>query len=231
MLGGDNSDLGPSGLKLVVTNEDEEQGDFGVFKYPGLSRSPHGLLAASNKVYIFANRNVPIQQPSSRGIGFPSSLNSAWLLEFQVWLPVDSFLYFRWLSDADLGLSPSDPYQDVLLRHNTLFSRWDDGEGNSGSAESSHPVQEEIWVSIAVQKSAGSHQVRIYQDGVSRLTALASTVVTNLDMLQIVTDGDVILRELCLRDVSPLPTIPFTPTSTLSYAIGDTQSRFNSYML
>jgi len=232
LYGGDFSDLGPNDLALVITDEDEAQGEFGVFKYPGLSLSPHGLRVSTNKVYCLPNRAVPREQVSSTGIGFPSSLNSAFCLEFQVWLSLDSFFYLRWLADADLGLSPSDPYQDVFLRHNKLFSRWADGEGNAGSAESSHPVQEERWVSIAVQKNPGSNQVRIFHDGVLRLTAEADTPVTNLDMLQFVTDGEVVVRELSLRSVAPLPVVPFTP-GPVSYAssIGDTQKRWNSYML
>ena len=74
--------------------------------------------------------------------------------------------------------------------------------------------------------------MRCHLDWVLRISETVSYLLTNLDLIQLRPSNGVVLREFNLRSSTPYPQVPFTPGQvSFASAVGDTQRRFNSYML
>jgi len=232
--------MGPESLNIVQEVPGADHGTWGKYQLATLSGSPHGLQFGSGHISIFPNRTVPAPNPSSRNIGWASGTDDAWLIEFQVYLPPDTVVVIRWNSDADYLFSlgePHDNYEDVTLStvDGTLVSRYSNQHSSgAGAATSAEDVLANRWIHVAAQKNAGSHTFRVYQDGLLVSSQTPSPdPPDNLDVFTLATNGPLALvREFVVRSVAPYPTIPYTPgVVSFASAIGNTQSRWNSYML
>jgi len=76
------SDLAPANLHLVQVDESASQGTFGVFEHRPPTGMTQGYPLSAAYGYIFPNRTVPTVNPSSRGIGWPSTTSDSWLVEW-----------------------------------------------------------------------------------------------------------------------------------------------------
>ena len=82
-----------------------------------------------------------------------------------------------------------------------------------------------------MQKNSGASTVRVYLDGVLRLTENVDYPMSNIDVVKIDPRGTPFIREFSVRQAT-YPTVPFTPGDvSFAAAIGDTQQRWNSYMI
>ena len=72
--------------------------------------------SSTSSYLIFPNRDVPNTQVTSRGIGWPSGVGDAWLLEYQVSLTSTSSQFqVVWVNDADTDVNPTDSVYCYLL--------------------------------------------------------------------------------------------------------------------
>jgi len=231
--------MGPDRLNLVQEVPGATHGMWGKYQLAALSGSHHGLQIGSDHISLFPNRTVPEPNPSSRNIGWASGIDDAWLIEFQMYLPPDTVVVLRWNSDADYHFpadEPHDNYEDVMLSTTagTLTSRYSDQHASgAGSATSADELFANRWTHIAAQKNAGAHLYRVYQDGKMVISQTPSTAPDNLDIFTFNSSGPLaIVREFVVRSSAPYPIIPFTPgVVSFASAIGNTQSRWNSFML
>ena len=221
--------MGPEGLHLVRETSDD-QGEWGVYEHIHPLASPDGLVI-SESIRLFPNRQVPDAQPSSRGIGWDAT--TAWLIEGQFWLPSGA-LQVLLSPDADTdGESPDILYLLTIAQSGDLTFRWDDRIGHAGGNTVPNLIRTNRWHHLALQKNANDSNVRVYCDGNLVLTEDVTYPLACFDLVKFgVAGGQPRVREFNIRASSPLPTIPFSP-GVVSYAtvLGDTQSRWNSYML
>ena len=78
--------------------------------------------------------------------------------------------------------------------------------------------------------------IYVYLDGTLMITKALSTAneLNNIVFMRLFKmDGTSIVREFVARSVDPYPTVVYTPGATPSFAsvIGDSQRRWNSFML
>jgi len=138
-------------------------------------------------------------------------------------------------SDADHGFSaPNETIQPCYLdsvTHELRFG-WDNRQGTFTERIVANAIFPDRWHSISLQKSAGANNVRVYLDGVLRITENIPNPLNTLDMLLFRPGGsnNPIIRELSIRTNTPLPEIPFSPGG-VRFDIGDPHLRWNSYML
>jgi hypothetical protein len=170
---------------------------------------------------------------SSKQIGWDAT--QSWLLETQIWLPVGSNLQVVATADADVDISSPDLFYILTLyaTGNMIF-RWDNRLGESGNSTVTNIVIPERWHLIAMQKNLDDDNVRIYVDGDLVLTVDVPYPLSNFDEIKFgVGAGIPRIREFSVRSSSPLPTIPYSPSATVSYKalVGNSQQRWNSYML
>ena len=190
-------------------------------------------LTQYKKNQILPNRDVPDTQPTSSGIGWPSATSDAWLIEFQVYMTTNTTIGLRTNSDADYALGPApERYYDFELNASTgqLTTLWDDRTGSSYSYNNlANVVLPNVWHHFAAQKASGAHTVRVFLDGVYRLTVSPGTPISNIDLLYLkrggTGTGGVIVREFNVRSSAPYASAGFAS------ALGDTRLRFNSMML
>jgi len=87
---------------------------------------------------------------------------------------------------------------------------------------------------MAMQKDPGASTVRVYVDGVLRITENVEYPMSNIDVVKIhpVGTGVPFIREMSIRRQAVYLTAPFTPGPvSFASAMGDSQLRWNSYML
>ena len=116
----------------------------------------------------------------------------------------------------------------------TLTILWDDRTGTSyGQVLITGCAKFGVWQHIAIQTSSGSHVHRVYLDGVLVFKLSFPNAATVLDHLYLYGGNSPIVRKFVVRGVDPYPTVIFTPGATpnLVSAIGDSQRRWNSFML
>ena len=111
--------------------------------------------------------------------------------------------------------------------------RWDNRSGQAESQQVLNVITAGRWHHIGMQKNLNDSNVRIYRDGILILTVDVPYSLTNFDMIKFGrVDGFPRIREFSVRTAAPLPTVPYTVGDvSFAAAIGDTQKRFNSYML
>jgi hypothetical protein len=227
-------DLGPGGLHLL--HQVDDSGDFGVFAHiPPTLMSDGYTLTAPHK-YLLPGRNIPADPLTSAGAGWGSSSTDSWLLEYQLYMPADSFFQILITSDADVSYDAPDRllFLTVNGAAGTLAVRWDDrtSSGNSGAVINAVDISLPVsWHTFAFQKSAGSNRVYAYHNGVLALSEDITSPLSRLDHFRFSSLNSPVLRELSLRTTCVLPEIPFTSASPVQYSIGDPHLRFNSYQL
>ena len=88
---------------------------------------------------------------------------------------------------------------------------------------------------MAMQKDSGASTIRVYVDGVLRITESLDYPMSNIDVVKLdpSNTGVPFIRELNIRSVAPYPTAPFTPGGAVTFAsaMGNSEYRWNSYML
>jgi hypothetical protein len=230
LYGPEIDDLGPSGLHWVSEDTTATQGTWGVYTHASRAAiSDQGWLLPAADVRVFPNRDVPNTQVSSRGIGWPSGTSDAWCLEFQVYLSPGKDFWSRINNDADYGLSPApERFFNIGLR--TSLGQLYVNSSNlslSGIHTTANVVFSDRWMHLAVQKAAGAAQVRLFVDGVSRLTVTptAAATITNIDTFLLGSGTGALVREVCVRSVAPYDSAGFESS------LGDTRLRWNSMML
>jgi hypothetical protein len=235
-LAGDPQDSGPGDLSLVVVDEAETQGEFGVYRFaPPCSWQSGQVL--DRPLHLFPNRDLPNGQVASRAVRWANFVDDSWCLEFQVLLKAGTYFNILMTQDADHELQAGERVQVLHLSSNgeMVFS-WDDLTGVSGHGgrnSAAGIVEIERWHHVALQKPSGSHLMRSYLDGllINNLTDSVDYPLSSLDQLQLrfPPDSGVILQELNLRSSNPYALVPFTP-GPVRFEIGDTQKRSVSYM-
>ena len=126
---------------------------------------------------------------------------------------------------------------DVNAETGDLVLSWDDRTGASGHRNTttvSNVISANRWHHVAMQKNTGSDDVRVYLDGLLMMTDNVTYPMIDFDAITIVVLGPVasFLREFNVRTLAVYPITPFTPGPvTFAAAIGDTQRRWNSYVL
>jgi hypothetical protein len=189
------------------------------------------------RYYLFPNRTVPITQVTSRGIGWPSGTEDEWVLEFQVYFAdLASRFITRYNADADADLNYPDNYLGIRIEPSlgkfTVFH--DDKQGTTLNTGVNISLKKCQFHHFAIQKASGGQTLRIYFDGNLVFNQSVPSAPTTMDYRYFVADsGPVILREYVVRASNPYPTVPFTPGGPVEFAsaIGDTQRRWNSFML
>ena len=227
-------DLGPGNLHLLHLIDDSQV--YGVYAHIPPSSMSDGYTLTTPHKYLLPGRNVPITPLTSTGAGWASTLNASWLLEFQLYMPTDSFFQVLATSDADVSYAAPDRllFLSVDAGAGTLAVRWDErtGSGDSGavtnSVEVSLPVR---WHTFAFQKSAGSNRVYAFHNGLLVLSEDITSPLSHLDHFRLSSLNSPILREFSVRTSCVLPEIPFTSASPVQYNIGDPHLRWNSYMM
>jgi hypothetical protein len=228
-LSGGKSDMGPSGLHLVKETDDD-QGTWGVYTH--IAPLASDGLSLSENVHIFPNRTVPNAQVSSKGIGWDAT--ASWLLEGQFWIPSGATLQIVCTADADADINAPDFfYITTLYASGDMIFRWDNRSGQSGNTTASDVILPNRWHHIAMQKNADDSNVRIYRDGLLIMVVDVPYSLTNFDAVKFgVVDGISRVREFSVRTLAVYPITPFTPGPvTFASTLGDTQSRWNSYMI
>jgi hypothetical protein len=229
-------DLGPSIYKLCA--QTSSAGTWGVYDYIPPKCDSCGWLAQTDG-YIHPNRDLPITQVNSRGIGWGNATSDSWLVECQMWLPPDCIFYVVLSDDADAADSAPDTLNLMYAstRNGKMGFTWDDRSGVSGHYNQptvSNAITANRWFHLAMQKNSGASTVRVYLDGVLRITENVAYPMTNIDVLRIDPHGAGVpfIREMSVRSQAVYPTVPFTPGPvSFASAIGDSQLRWNSYML
>jgi len=196
-----------------------------------------GWLAQTDG-YIFPNRDVPTTQVTSKGIGWGNATSDSWLIECQMWLPPSCVFHIILSADADADANVPDNLNFLYAstQDGKLGFTWDDRTGSSGHYNQptiSDAILANRWFHVAMQKDAGASTVRVYLDGVLRITENVGYPMSNIDIVKIDQHGTGVpfIREFNIRS-AVYPTVPFTP-GPVSFAsvMGDSQLRWNSYML
>jgi len=140
--------------------------------------------------------------------------------------------------DADVATDVPDNinYLSISTQDGKLGFTWDDRTGTSGHFNQptiSNAITANRWFHLAMQKNAGASTVRVYLDGVLRITENVDYPMSNIDVVNIDPHAGVpFIREFSVRTSAVYPTVPFTPGPvTFASAMGDSQLRWNSYML
>jgi len=234
---GSTLDMGPSTLHLVTPTSDT-QGTWGVYDYMPPKVDSCGWLAQADG-FIFPNRDVPTTQVTSKGIGWGNTTSDSWLVECQMWLPPDCIFYITMTADADVDASAPDNINHMYAstQNGKMGFTWDDRTGVSGHFNQptiSNAITANRWFHVAMQKNSGASIVRVYLDGVLRMTENVGYPMSNIDVVQIDPRGTGVpfIREFSIRTLAAYPTVPFTPGSVgFASSMGDPQMRWNSYML
>jgi len=156
-----------------------------------------------------------------------------------MWLPPESRLSLVLSSDADADSHAPDNvnFMYASTQDGKMGFTWDDRTGASGHYSQpsiTDAIVANRWYHLAMQKNAGASTVRIYLNGVLRITENVTYPMSNIDIVTIDPHGSGVpfIRELNFRTSAVLPTVPFTP-GPVSFAssMGNSQLRWNSYML
>jgi hypothetical protein len=227
-----DEDMGPSGLHWVVPTSAGQTTEYGTYK---LAEITPAMLGYNNGYRLFANANVPLSQPSSKGIGWPSASSDEWCIEFQIkLLDSNSSATLMWTPDGDIDSETPDRLTRVNLTPTSMLARTDDRAGGGESDTLEVDVGTSRWQHVAVQKPSGGHSVYYYLNGVLVSTLnYPSNAPQTIDSLSFYGEGGALWREFSVRASCPYPITPFTPSSPVSFAslLGLGQVRFNSYML
>jgi hypothetical protein len=156
-----------------------------------------------------------------------------------MWLPPDCLFYVVLNGDADAADTAPDNLNLMYAstQNGKMGFTWDDRSGVSGHYNQptvSNAITANRWFHLAMQKNSGASTVRVYLDGVLRITENVAYPMTNIDVLRIDPHGAGVpfIREMSVRSQAVYPTVPFTPGPvSFASAIGDSQLRWNSYML
>jgi len=210
--------------------------DYGVYAHIPPSIMSDGYTLSTPHKYLLPGRSVPTDPLTSTGAGWGSSSSDSWLLEYQLYMPADSFFQILITSDADVSYDAPDRllFLSVDAAAGTLAVRWDDrtSSGDSGAVTNSVDVELPVgWHTFAFQKSAGSNRVYAYHNGLLALSEDITSPLSHLDHFRFSSLNSPVLREFSVRTNCILPEVPFTSASPVQYAIGDPHLRWNSYML
>jgi hypothetical protein len=157
-----------------------------------------------------------------------------------MWLPPECRFTISLSADADADNSNPD---NVNLMYASTASNWygklgftsDGRNGHINHGLADNVIVENRWFHIAMQKDPGASTVRVYVDGVLRITADVEYPMSNIDVVKLAPTGTGVpfIREFNIRSVAPYPTAPFTPGGAVLFAsaMGDLEYRWNSYML
>jgi hypothetical protein len=229
-----DEDISPADLNWVVPISQNQTSEYGTFK---LAEITPAMLAFNDGPRIFANKTVPAVQPSTSGNGWGSASSDAWCIELQVkLLDTNSIFSMMWTSDSDRDLSFPDFLTKVQL-HATdgVFDyRWEDRQTSHQTDAVSGVVSQNKWHHCAIQKPSGGDRLYFFLDGVLHFeTDVTTNAPQTIDLIWIYGSGNAIFREYSVRASCPYPTIPFSPSSPVSFAslLGLGQSRWNSHML
>jgi len=155
-----------------------------------------------------------------------------------MWLPPDCRLSIVLSADSDVDSNAPDNINFLYAstQSGKMGFTWDDRTGGSGHYNQptvSNAITANRWFHLAMQKNAGASTVRVYLDGVLRLTENVGYPMSNIDVVQIDPHGGVpFIREFNVRTSAVYNTVPFTPGPvSFASAMGDSQFRWNSYML
>jgi hypothetical protein len=123
---------------------------------------------------------------------------------------------------------------DVNGQSGVLSFSWNDQVGHSNTVNVADAVSVNRWLHVSFQKNTSSNAIRVYLDGILRLTETVDYLMPCFDGITIRRYGSGIsnIREFSVRTLAVYPITPFTPgVVSFQSAIGDTQQRWNSYML
>ena len=133
---------------------------------------------------------------------------------------------------------PRERLLDVrLYATGNVLLVWDNRAGiSNGNVTVPNCAKVNQFQHIAIHKSSGSHVMYVNFDGTLMITKALPAVneLNNIDFMRLLKmDGTSIVREFVARSVDPYPTVVYTPGATPNFtsAIGDTQRRWNSFML
>ena len=132
-----------------------------------------------------------------------------------------------WIGGLD---SRSVPLSPIWNEQRLL---WDDRTGLNGQTDITNCAKFGEWQHIAIQKSSGSDVHRVYLDGALVITQSVPNTAAVLDQIYFYGGNSPIVREFVVRGVDPYPTVVYTPgaTQNITSSIGDSQRRWNSFML
>ena len=156
-----------------------------------------------------------------------------------MWLPPDCSFRIIMTADADVDTNAPDNiyFLSVSTQDGELGFTWDDRSGVSGHYNQpsiSNAITANHWFHLAMQKNSGASTVRVYLDGVLRMTENIGYPMSNIDVVRLdpVGPGVPFVREMSFRNQAMYSTVPFTPGPvSFASAMGDSQLRWNSYML
>jgi hypothetical protein len=155
-----------------------------------------------------------------------------------MWLPPDCLFHIMMSADADVDSSAPDNVNVLYAstQNGKMGFTWDDRTGSSGHYNQpaiSNAITANRWFHLAMQKNSGASTVRVYLDGVLRLTENVGYPMSNIDVVRINPHSGVpFIREFNIRTQAAYPTAPFTPGPvSFASAMGSSQLRWNSYML
>jgi hypothetical protein len=140
-------------------------------------------------------------------------------------------------ADADTNAPDNINFMYASTQNGKMGFTWDDRSGVSGHYNQptiSNAITANRWFHVAMQKNSGASTVRVYLDGVLRITENVTYPMSNIDIVKIDQHGTGVpfIREFSVRTSAVYPTVPFTPGSvSFASAMGDSQLRWNSYML
>ena len=142
-------------------------------------------------------------------------------------------------ADADVDSNSPDnvTFMYASTQNGKLGFTWDDRTGSSGHYNQptiSNAITVSRWFHVAMQKNSGASTVRVYLDGVLRMTENVGYPMSNIDVIKIDphSTGIPFIREFSVRTQAVYPTVPFTPrVVSFASAMGNSQLRWNSYML
>jgi len=148
-----------------------------------------GWLAQADG-YIFPNRDVPTTQVTSKGIGWGNATSDSWLVECQMWLPPDCSFNIVMSADADADANVPDNlnFMYASTQNGKMGFTWDDRSGTSGHYNQptiSNAITANRWFHLAMQKNSGASTVRVYLDGVLRITENVTYPMSNIDLVKL----------------------------------------------
>jgi len=235
MLNGSLCDIGPTGYNLVEVDPAVSQGEFGDSRHVSLVDSALGWYVPTDHIFLFPGaQGTPNTQPIDDSGGWSNSSSSSWLVEWQARASSDATLRIYVNSGADVDFSPPD---DNML---SMFLGWGSGEsaltwndrnGTNANEVVSNVMKGDVWQHSAWQKSAGSHRMDAYVDGIL-VNSMTPTdpPATLTQVLFANTGSSTVMREFLARSNAVYPTTPFN-LGPVRFPLGDLHLRWNSMML
>jgi hypothetical protein len=236
-------------LHWVRPDTSQSQGTYGVFTHLPLRSFAHGGMPLIRNtegygnypsISAFPNRSVPTTQPSSSGIGWPSSLSSAWTCELQIYIQhsatVTPQVYFRFFDDADADMaSEADVGMNPGRTTAGQIQFWSLGGSSPIYNMPSALAPANEWVHLALMKAAGAETIYVYIQGRLETTMTPTAPLSNIDKVRFQSffsddDHGIFIRELAFWSEARYPTTNGA-NGTAWTMPSDKQARWNSMML